>query len=436
MLPKFLPEIKTENLFESRIEISRSAFNHNLNLIKNYAKSNDINYDINNQEDKNTIDDHNCQIIPVIKANAYGHGANLISDLLLEIGVNKIAVAYINEAIELRNYGFKDDILVLVPIFANKLKLALEYNLEITIQNFKELDLLESELEKLSKKIKVHLFLDTGMHRDGFQFQYWENAANRLLDSKYLQFSGIMSHFAASESKVDFTYSQRDKLIDFIDYLVDKNKDFKRLINNGNITIHLSNSLGIFNRLMNNEQIKLNLNSANLLDNHIKFAVRPGISLHGVLSDNSKAEEVKLIPTLSLKSNVIDIKFLKKGETAGYSFRYIADNDHFIAIVPIGYADGYCFGLGNKAEVLIKGKRFRVIGSVCMDQIIVNLEHNSKKVSIGDEVVLIGSQDYIDKEGNTSSNNISVYEIADLMNTIPYEIFTGLSSRLNRIIVK
>ena len=423
---------------ESRIEISKSAFLHNLNLIKKYAKDNDANYSNNIEE----IDNSQCKFIPVIKANAYGHGAKLISELLAQNGINKVAVAYINEAIELRNYGFTGDILVLVPIFANKLHLAIEYNLDITIQNFNELDLIEDELKSRqesepninSKTLKVHLFLDTGMHRDGFQFQNWENAANKLLNSKYLVFSGIMSHFAASESKIDFTFSQRDKLINFIDYLFNNNLNFQQLITNGQIIIHLSNSFGIFNKLMNNEQIKLNLNLNNLVTN-VNFAVRPGISLHGVLSEKSKADEIGLIPTLSLKSNVIDIKYITKGETAGYSFRYIADNDHFIAIVPIGYADGYCFGLGNKAEVLIKGNRYKVIGSVCMDQIIINLSNNPQNVSIGEEVVLIGKQEFIDIEGNTSNNSITVYEIAELMNTIPYEIFTGLSTRLNRIIV-
>lgn len=395
---------------ETKILISRSAFKNNINKIKEHALSADI--------------------IAVIKANAYGHGVKEILTLLQENNINKVAVAYIEEAIEIRNLGFSGKILVLVPIFAEKLSLAVQYGLEITIQNFSELEEIIFLSAKLNIDVDYQIFVDTGMHRDGFSPMQVEKVITLSQSSKHLKLRGILSHFSASDSISEFTSNQ-------LQVFLKTNEIIDSHYPNNNFKKHISNSYAIFNHL--------GIPQPNKSKNDFN-SVRPGISIHGLLSDKTKADEIGLIPTLTLQSNIIDIKHIKKGESAGYSFRYVAEKDHKIALIPIGYADGFRFHLSGLANVLIKGLLFKVIGSVCMDQIIVDLSSNElynnlfdlgkiDDFSVSDEVVIIGKQSH-NYHGNKFENEISAYDFAELLNTIPYEVFTSLSKRINRYIVE
>lgn len=408
---------------ETKIILNRNAYQYNLNLIKKYS--------------------NNSNIIAVIKANAYGHGVKELLDILVENEINKVAVAYIEEAVEIRDLGFVGEILVLVPIFAEKYKVAIERNLEITIQNFEELKSLVKYTEvynsngRVKNYLNVQLFLDTGMHRDGFDIKHVNHALEIINKSIYLKFKGILTHFAISEEVNDFTISQIKKFNESVTELI------KQGINHKQIDIHTSNSYGIFNQLdlLYNDN---DTNNSKLSNNQTTNSIRPGISLHGILSDEKIANEIGLKPTLTLKSNILDIKELDIFETAGYSFRYVAQHKHKVALIPIGYADGFRFELSNKAEVLIKGHKFKVIGSVCMDQIIIDLSSNEKyntllsnsnidNIKVGDEVVIIGEQSY-NYQNYTFTSKVTVYDYARLLNTIPYEVFTGFSRRIQRYI--
>lgn len=413
-------------LKETKIILNRNAYQNNLNLIKKFSK--------------------NSNIIAVIKANAYGHGVKEVIQILNENSIKKVAVAYIEEAVEIRSFGFEGEILVLVPIFAEKYQIAIQHNLEVTIQNFKELESIIKFTETFNTSesnnifLNVQMFLDTGMHRDGFDVKNFDKAYNLIVNSKHLKLKGILTHFAISEEVNDFTISQIFKFNTIINKMLMIGLDFDK------IDIHTSNSFGIFNELdllnFNNE------NDSNLSftknESQITNSVRPGISLHGVLADEQIANEIGLIPTLTLKTNILDIKELEINETAGYSFRYIAKHKHKIALIPLGYADGFRFELSNKAEVIIKGHKFKVIGSVCMDQIIIDLSsnenfnvlHSNSEIDdfiIGEEVVIIGEQNYYYNNRQYSSE-LTVYDYARLLNTIPYEVFTGFSSRIPRYI--
>lgn len=384
----------------TKIEISEKAVKHNLTKLREYSNNSDI--------------------ICVVKSNAYGLGVHIIYKELVKFGINKLAVAFVNEAVELRELGFKGSILVMVPIFPEFTDLAIKYNLEICIQSTSQAININKICSKLESKINTHLFFDTGMHRDGIENENLNEFLDILIKLENINVVGILTHFAESENLDDFSINQ----IETFELMVEKffNSKYFNLknLNKENITLHFSNSNAIFNRFIDKVKYKMT-------------TIRPGLSIYGFLQSEEKTKEVDLKSIFTLKSKIINVKTLKKGETAGYSFKYIAEKNHKIGLVPIGYGDGYRYNFGNKSEVLIFGKRYKVIGSVCMDQIIINLEND--EIKIGDEVVLIGKQSNHNVKTNMiTEDEITVFELAKLAETIPYEILTSLAKRIPRFI--
>lgn len=335
------------------------------------------------------------KVMAVVKSNAYGHGAIELSRVAIENGINKLAVAFVEEALELREAGVKIPIIVFNYFDPEYSKEVLANDLTITIyseQQFKRIK------ERVPEGLKVHLNVDTGMRRLGPDVESALKLAKDIVDSGYF-LEGVYTHFAVADER-DESFSLR-QLRDF--------RRFLESIRKIGITIpiiHVANSAGA---------LRFNCSEFDY--------ARIGIASYGL--QPSEAFQInELEPVLSWKSVVSYVKKLKKGDSISYGRTFIARKEMTVATVPVGYGDGYNRKLSNRGEVLIGGKRCKILGRVCMDQFVVDVSHLSKKPKIGDEVVLIGKQ---------GEERITVEEIAKLIDTINYEVTCTITSRVPRI---
>ncbi len=344
-----------------------------------------------------------AKIIGTVKADAYGHGAVEVAEVLAENGVDMFSVAMIDEGINLRNNGIKAPILVLGLTPPEYVKEAVEYDLIQTVSDYNTAEAISKAAKELNKKAVIHIKIDTGMGRIGFRpkkeaFDEIENISKL----ENIEINGIFTHFCTSDEKdKTFTYTQRDRFV----YAVTELE--KRGIN---IPIkHASASAG----LMDFDDLFFN-------------AVRPGIILYGYYpSDDVMKDRLPLKPVMSLKSYVMYIKNIENGDTIGYGRTYMADEKRTIATIPAGYADGYNRLLSNKGYVLVNGKRAPLKGRICMDQCMADI--TGINVKQWDEVVLMG------KQGN---EEITADEIAKEIGTISYEVLCMVSKRVPRVYIK
>jgi alanine racemase len=343
-------------------------------------------------------------IIAVIKADGYGHGALDIAPTLLENGATRIAVAVLNEAVELRRGGIEEPIMVLGFTPPSQIDMLLRYDIEQTVYSYD----LAKEISQLAKKknkvAKIHIALDTGMGRIGF-LPDDESAEVVYKISKLpnIIIEGLFSHFSsADEDDKTYTEMQLDRYTAF----------YNKLISNGvkvNIR-HIANSAAIID----------------MPQSHFE-AVRPGIILYGYYpSEQVFKNKIDLKPVMSLKTNIVHIKNLPAGEYISYGREFKTLRESVIATLPVGYADGYTRLLFNKAKVIINGSFVPVIGRICMDQCMVDVTE-IKNVKVGDEVVLMGEQ------GDLS---FTADHIAELIGTINYEIICMISKRVPRVYIK
>ena len=369
---------ETEIIRPTRVEVDLNILKDNFKQIKKYIGD--------------------VKIMPVLKANAYGHGLVRIAQFYSEMKADYLGVAVVEEGIHLREKGIKLPILVLGGIWGNQIPLFLEHNLTITASSIDKLKQIDETAEQMKIKAKVHLKIDTGMERLGVHYYNAEKFLDSAYKCKNLKVEGVFSHFANSESN-DLTYSklQLERFNEVLDYF--EKHSIKPPLR------HISNSGGI-----------LQLPEANF------DIVRPGIMLFGVYPSKDVKRTVEIKPALTWKSLVVYFKVIKPNHPVGYDSTWQADHDVRAVTVPVGYGDGYLRSMFKKAEVIIKGKRYPVIGTISMDQIIVNLEQGS--AYNGDEVILLGSD---------GKNSITCEEMADWAGTIPYEILTNINTRVPRI---
>ncbi len=338
-----------------------------------------------------------ANIMPVIKANAYGHGMIGIAKNLNHPKIDMLGIAYPSEGIELRNIGETRKILLLIPPEVEEITDVIDNNLDITIGHIHYINEINEIARKRHAKIKAHLYVNTGMNRDGNNFEEYKHLVPNLESYKNIEFKGICSHFATSDmDDKTFAQFQINNFKQFLDYAESHNLHFKYR--------HISNSAGIVN-----------------LPNAIFDIVRPGFAIYGLMPQKHLADKLDLKPVLSLKTFIKKIFSVNSGETAGYSLKFTADKPTKIAVLPIGYGDGIVLNLTNNAQCLIKGKRYDLVGSICMDQLFADIGNDN--IDEGEQVVLIG------KQGN---EEISVYELADRANTIPYNITTSILKRVPR----
>lgn len=344
------------------------------------------------------------EVMAVVKADAYGHGALDVAPCLLENGASKLAVAMLTEAIELRNNNITAPIMILgyTPIYLGEE--LIKYNIEQTIYDLNYAKELSNLAIKLNKKAKIHIALDTGMGRIGFlPTDESFNAICEICNLPGLDVIGIFTHFSSSDEKnKEYTQYQFNQIYNFIERLE---------INEINIPLkHASNSAAIID-----------------LPNTYLDAVRAGIILYGYYpSDEVKKDNLSIKPALTLKAKIAHVKELDSGMYISYNRTFKTSRKSKIATIPIGYADGYIRTLKHEAKVIVNGQLAPIVGNICMDQFMIDVT-DIDNVKSGDEVILLG-------ESNEVKFNAD--DLAKCMNSINYEVLCLLKNRVPRAYIK
>ncbi len=347
------------------------------------------------------------KIMAVIKADGYGHGAIPIGKELERLNIDYIAVAIYQEGIQLRLEGIKTPILVLGNTPREAFSELLNYNLAQTVYSVKMGNELEAVAKEYNKSVTIHIKVDTGMGRIGIRavnqpIDYVIDEIKALWHCPHLLVEGVFTHFSkADEIDKSYTYQQLDLFNSIIEGLKTQGID--------PTIIHASNSAG----LIDVKEANFNM-------------VRAGIAIYGLYPSKDVNKSVELCPALSIISRVIFVKEVEKGESISYGGTYVTGKKSRIATIPIGYADGYSRSLSNKGSVVIRGQLAPVVGRVCMDQIMIDVTHIEGVVE-DDEVYLIGG---------TKDAYVSVEDIADIMDTINYEVVCLIGKRVPRVYVK
>lgn len=370
--------IKKDNfsINSNYINISFKSLHHNFTLLKKLLLP-------------------STKIIAMVKSNAYGHGLIQVSKYLESLQVDYLGVFTISEAIQLRKAGIKNEIIIFGPFQEYDLPQVSLLDLGLVVGSYEEIKFLLDYKNK--KPLKLHIKIDTGMGRIGFLPEDGLKIINSLhkKNQESLKLVGICTHFSDSSSNnTEYTEWQGKQFINLL-----------KLLENEKITfplVHSSNSAAI----LKYPQFHFN-------------CVRPGILLYGI---DPFIDQFDLKPVLSLHSFVSSIKIVPAGSFISYNRTFQTKKETRIAIVPIGYADGYLLDLSNKAYVSIKNKIFPIIGNICMNQFIVDISE-SVDIKIHDRVNLI------DNEGHSE---LKLTHLAKLSNKIPYEILCRLSESLQR----
>ncbi|MDI3477871.1 MAG: alanine racemase [Thermoanaerobacterium sp.] len=355
---------------------------------------------IHNYNEIRKITNKKAGIMAIVKANAYGHGSYEISKELIKCGVDYLAVATIDEALELREQGISKPILVLGYTPAKFADIIVKYDITQTAFELGYVKEISREAQKQGKDAKIHVKIDTGMGRIGYNDMnkaYEEIVAMTSLKGIYIE--GIFSHFSSSDEK-------------------DKEYTIKQFNIFNSLTERLKKS-GI------DIPIRHIANSAAILDmpeTHLDM-VRPGIILYGSYPSDEVNKKINLKSTISLRSRIVYIKDVPEGEYISYNRTYKTGRKSRIATLPIGYADGLNRLLSNNHNVIIKGEYAPIVGKICMDQCMVDVT-SIEGVEEGDVATIMGESD---------GKVVSADEIANKLKTISYEVYCGISRRVPRI---
>jgi alanine racemase len=365
-----------EKLKETRLEIDLKAFRYNFEVLKSNLKP-------------------DTKIMGVVKAFAYGTDSVIIGKTLQDLGVAYLAVAYIEEGIRLRKHGIQLPILIFYPQL-EELSHLLDYKLTPSVYSFHFLRSLHKNLKTQGiKNFPIHLKINTGMNRLGFDPHQFEEVKQSLSDRKTLRLTGVFSHLAAagmpSEKSFTLLQIQRFKaaVISFQEYAHE------------HLLSHLCNSSGI----LNFAEAEMDM-------------VRAGIGLYGY--GNNVQEHNKLKPVVSLKAPIAQLRWINKGDSVGYDRKYMAKGKRYIATLPLGYADGISRQYGNANGIVkINAQTAPIVGNVCMDTLMVDVTGIDCKV--GDDVLIFG-------KGHSALD----FDVNGL--SIPYELITRISQRVSRIV--
>jgi len=329
------------------------------------------------------------ELMAVVKGNAYGHDILEVSSVVLNNGASRLAVARLEEGIFLRKAGVVAPILILGLTLKQQAELLVYYNITPAVCEYEMIEKLSESAIKVGKVVKVHLKVDTGMGRIGILSHDILRFIKKIRALKKVEIEGIFTHFSVADEK-NKTYTE-EQFKKFMEVLTLLEKEEKRI------------------------PIKHVGNSATLLDlPHMWLdLVRPGISIYGLYPSTEVQKTIKLIPAHSFRTRIVFLKELSAGEYVSYGRTYTTIKKRTkVASLPVGYADGYNRLLSNQGEVLVRGRRFPIIGRICMDQCMVDVS-SLLEVKIGDEVVLWGRQ---------GQEEITVEEISEKIGTINYEI--------------
>ncbi len=365
-------------------EVDLTAAEHNFNIIKAKAKE--------------------SKICCVVKADGYGHGANVLSKLYEDLGADFLAVSNIDEAEELRDYGIKLPILILGYTPVNDAKRLLKLNLTQAVYSLDFARALSEECEKLGGKLDVHIKIDTGMSRIGFMCQSFPrdlisiDEIAKACSLKGLNAKGIMAHFSVAdegEEGREYTEAQLSAFDYTIEALKEKGISFD--------IIHHANSAG-----------------TECYESAHKTMIRAGVILYGLAPSPKLEGLLPLKPLMTLKTSVASVKKIYKGTSVSYGRTFEAQEDMTVATVTIGYADGYFRDFSGKGYMLLKGKKCRILGRVCMDQTIIDVS-DVEDVKIGDEVTVF-----------SATQSPTADDLASFADTINYEIVCAVSKRVPR----
>ena len=339
-------------------------------------------------------------VMPVVKANAYGHGLVEVARHLVALGAASLGVAFLEEAVVLRDAGLALPILVMGGILGNQIPVFLRHGLTLTASSIDKLRQIDETAGDMGVIAKVHLKIDTGMERIGVHYYNAQGLLERASECRHSIVEGIYSHFANADA-ADLR-SARLQLARFQDVLA----------------WYDTQGVAPPIRHMANSGAILQLPESRL------DMVRPGILLYGVYPSAEVRRTIAVRPALSWKSRVVYFKVVAPGHPVSYGSTWQADHPVRVVTVPVGYGDGYFRALSNVARVIIRGKKYPVAGRVCMDQIMVNIEWDT--AYNGDPVVLLGAD---------GDEVITCEDLADWAGTIPYEVLTNINTRVPRVYV-
>jgi alanine racemase len=342
----------------------------------------------------------NARIMAVLKADAYGHGLLHCAQIFADLGADSFGVAFVEEGIALRRAGFRQPVLVLGGIVGSQISLFLDHDLDMTASSVFKIEAVDEAASGTGRRARVHLKIDTGMNRIG---QNWRTVGQLFRAAKrctHVEIAGIYSHLAAAEDfRSDFSELQIAR--------------FRRALDE-------AESLGL------SVGLRHIVNSAGAIrfpDAHFDM-IRPGLGLFGLHAAPDLQEIFPLEPALSLISEIVYIKRVHEGEGVSYGLLWSAPEDVWLATVAVGYGDGFPRLAGRGASVLIGGKRYPIVGAVCMDQLMVNLGQD--RYHVGEPVVIWGTQD---------QERITLWDLCQPSGFIPYELAIFLTGRVPRVYV-
>jgi alanine racemase len=338
--------------------------------------------------------------MPIVKANAYGHGLVEVARHLVGLGATRLGVAFLEEAMALREAGVTLPILVMGGILGDQIPLFLRHGLILTASSIDKLRQIDEAARAMGVTAPVHLKIDTGMERIGVHYYSARGLLERAAECRHVVVDGIYSHFASADA-ADLG-SARLQLRRFQEVI--------RWYDEQGMTPpirHMANSGAILQ----------------LPESHLDL-VRPGILLYGVYPSAEVRRTIAVKPALSWKSRVVYFKVVRPGHPVSYGSTWQTDHPVRVVTVPVGYGDGYFRALSNVARVIIRGRQYPVVGRVCMDQIMVNIEWET--AYNGDPVVLLGAD---------GDEVITCEDLAGWAGTIPYEVLTNINTRVPRVYV-
>lgn len=343
-----------------------------------------------------------AQVMAVVKANAYGHGASEVARTALDAGATWLGVARVIEGAQLREAGITAPILVMSYALPTEMQAAVVYDLTMTLTELEPAQALSAAADQLHRTMNAHIKVDTGMGRAGLLPDEIVPFLNTLRTLPRLSIQGVYTHFATADDP-DPAYAQYQFEV-FKQVLSDvEAADF-------NIPIyHAANSAAI----MYHPETHLDM-------------VRVGIAMYGLHPNAALKPAFEIRPALTLKSHVARVKWLPAGSSLGYGRAFVTQKDSHIALVPVGYGDGYHRLISNRGMVLVNGKRVPITGRISMDQLIVDVS-GAGEVRVGEEVVLVGRQ---------GKERITAEEVAQWAETINYEVTTSLLARVPRFYLK
>ncbi|PUD38635.1 alanine racemase [Helicobacter pylori] len=372
----------------SFVEVDTASLRHNFSAVKSIVPK-------------------DAHIMAVVKANAYGAGAIKASEIFLQEGANYLGVATLDEALELRSHFSQTPILILGYSPNANASMLIDNDLSAMVFSFEQAEVFSQMALKSQKRLKVHLKIDTGMHRLGLEPNFKSiEIIKKIRALKGLEIEGIFTHLSNADAKIKTHAKNQMKAFNaFLEQLLDQKIEFQYR--------HAYNSAGILSLCNGNENRLLNL-------------YRPGIMLYGFYPSNEMKESCPTIlkNVVSLKAQIVQIRSVKKGELIGYGEHFYTNEETLVGVLALGYADGLARALGNRIQVAINNQLAPLIGKVCMDQCFVKL--NNIQAKEGDEVILFGDK-------SAKANDAS--EIAMLLNTIAYETISTLSKRLERVYI-